>query len=322
VPLPRLCDPALLRSLADRGLELLAAVRPGQSDAAARLVHACRDAGVRVFAWPMLSDADGRWASTENADRFARFVLDLLADLEHARALPDGLALDLEPPIGRVRRLLRGRADAMRPPAHEDVGGLQRICDGAQALGLEVLAAVVPLVLVDRAEHDGWQHLLGTPLPHAGIDTVSPMLYSSLATGYSRGVLRRGDVRGLLHACALACVQRFGARASASLGVAGTGALGDEQLLEGPSQLADDVALCRAAGIEDIALFDLGGVLRRGSPERWFDALLHTQPAVAPPPLTPRARLALATARGVGTLAQASGNWGRIWAAKRAARKR
>ncbi len=312
----------MLRLLAARGLELVAAVRPGQREDARRLVRACRTAGVRVLLWPMLGDADGRWASASNGDRFARFALDLLRGLEAERALPDGIALDLEPPIDRVRRLLRGVPSAFLPSSSEDGASLRSICEHARDSGLELLAAVVPLVLADPDDGQGWQRLLGTSMRDLAIDVVSPMLYSSLAIGYSRGVLRRSDVRGLLFACARACADRFGARASASLGVAGTGALGDEQLLEGPGQLADDVALCRAAGIEDLALFDLGGVLRRGEPERWLDALQHTAPAVAVPPLTARARAALHGARIVGALPQLPESLGRAWAAMRAARNR
>jgi hypothetical protein len=308
----QLREAALLRSLAARGVELVAAVRPGQEHDAIALVRACGDTGVRVLVWPMLADADGRWASTVNAERFARFAIDLLDALEAARAVPQGLALDLEPPIGRLRKLLRGSPAAITSAPH-DGGDLQGVCDSARARGLEVLVAVVPLLLVDR---DGWQRLLGTPLPHA--DVVSPMLYTSLAIGYSRGVLHRADVRGLLHACACACAEQFGTRASVSLGAVGTGALGDEQLLEGPWQLADDVALCRAAGIDDIALFDLGGVLRRGPTDRWLDALIDTPPAFAPPALTPRARLALQAARTIGQL----GSWGRIRAPNRSATNR
>lgn len=41
-------------------------------------------------------------------------------------------------------------------------------------------------------------------------------------------------------------------------------------------ELSDDVALVRLCGVEDIALFDLSGVLARPGAERWLDALVHT----------------------------------------------
>src|SRR5688572_15959059 len=82
VPMAQLREAALLRSLAARGVELVAAVRPGQQDDAVALVRACGDAGVRVLVWPMLADADGRWASTANAEVFVRFAIELLDALE------------------------------------------------------------------------------------------------------------------------------------------------------------------------------------------------------------------------------------------------
>lgn len=89
------------------------------------------------------------------------------------------------------------------------------------------------------------------------------MSYTSLMEGYSRSMLRRRDARALLWAAAGAAVHRFGARAGVSLGCVGTGALGDERSYHSAAELADDVAIVRAAEIADIALFDLAGLLQR-----------------------------------------------------------
>ena len=51
------------------------------------------------------------------------------------------------------------------------------------------------------------------------------------------------------------------------------GALGDEPRYRDPSELAVDVAVARAGGVETLNLFDLGGVLRRGPAEAWLEAL-------------------------------------------------
>jgi len=120
------------------------------------------------------------------------------------------------------------------------------------------------------------------------LDRVSSMLYTSVARGYSRGLLRRDDVRALLWTGARAAARRFGERAAVALGAVGRGALGDEQTYADPDELIDDVGIVRAAGIRDVALFDLAGVLARPPAEAWLDALAATTPAASPPATTRR----------------------------------
>ncbi|MEQ9073301.1 MAG: hypothetical protein RLP09_05550, partial [Sandaracinaceae bacterium] len=155
-----------------------------------------------------------------------------------------------------------------------------------------------PVVLPGRAGR-GWQRALGTPID-AGYDVLSAMLYTSLFEGYGFGVVRRDDARALLDRFARESRARFGPRASASLGAIGVGALGDERTYRDPAELAEDVALARAAGVEDLALFDLSGALARPPLGAWLDALVETPPAPEGARQTPRARAVIASASVVG----------------------
>ena len=118
---------ALLRS---RGVGVRAAVRPDSAATAAELVARCRDAGLSIGLWPMIDDDEGRWASAWNGAGFADFTRRLLDALDAAGALPDELVMDLEPPIGRMRRRAArpaqvvaaagGRARRARRAGHRD----------------------------------------------------------------------------------------------------------------------------------------------------------------------------------------------------------
>src|SRR6185369_4864072 len=131
-------------------------------------------------------------------------------------------------------------------------------------------------------------------------DHLTPMLYTSIIEGWSRGLLRRADARAVLSWSCARSLKKFGEVAGASLGAVGTGAFGDEPVYRSPAELADDVAVARAAGIDDLALFDLGGVLRRPPAEAWLEAFVETPPAASLPDPTWRARAALAGARVAG----------------------
>ena len=295
----------VLGPLRDRSVQLVLAIRPDAVQAAARTLEAARAAGVRVAVWPMLEDEHGRWLNAGNADRFLEFVQHMLDGLEHAGVMPDELALDLEPPIAEVRTMLRGN---LRPlldgwssrPVND---ACSRLLSMLRERGISPWAAVVPLVLADRPGRSGWQRLLCTPVDHTAFERISPMVYTSIAGGYTRGLLRRSDLRALLWRSARACARRFGPRAAASLGAVAPGALGDETPYASPEELADDVAIVRAAGIEDLALFDLGGVVRRGPVDAWLDAFVDTPPALTPPASTVRARMVETVAVAVSRVA-------------------
>lgn len=283
----------VLGPLRARGIQLVLAVRPGQVEAGIRVLVAARRMGLAVAVWPMLGDEEGRWVNAANAHRFVSFVEHILGQLDAVDARPDELAIDLEPPIGQVRTLLRGDPRPLldgwtRPPAQDS---WTRLFAELARREIRPWAAVVPLVLADRPGRAGWQRLLSTHVDDHAFECVSPMVYTSVTGGYTRGLLRRSDLQALLYRACRASVLRFGRRAAVSLGAVAPGALGDETTYVSPEELQEDVAIARAAGIDDLALFDLTGVVQRGPIEAWLDAFVDTPPALRPPPQTLRARV-------------------------------
>lgn len=135
-----------------------------------------------------------------------------------------------------------------------------------------VSTAVMPVVPFDGAGQ--WmQRALGTPADDLPVQHHSVMAYTSLLEGWSRGLVDRRRAEWLLAVCARKTRARWGTRAGLSLGAVGTGAFGDEPVYRGPLELARDVAIARAAGIDELSLFELGGVLRRPPAEAWLEAL-------------------------------------------------
>lgn len=294
VPLPELARSPVLAELARRDVQLLVAVQPRDRDDVPRVVERAGELGLSLGLWPLLDDDEGRWLHPTNAAPFERWIEALLETLDR-RALSIGsLALDLEPPIAEVRRILDGDLAAARAWLGRplDASAHARIVSTLRERGVELVAAVVPPVLLPERPSRGWQRALGTPVDGIGYDVVSAMLYTSLFTGYSAGALRRADACALLHRFTRMAAARFGDRASVSLGAVGKGALGDERTYASPAELAEDVAIARAAGVDDLALFDLAGVLARPPVEPWLDALVHPE-AASPPPATARASAAL-----------------------------
>ncbi|MRG90475.1 hypothetical protein [Polyangium spumosum] len=303
--------PSVLAALAERRIGLVVAALPGPRADLVRLARSAKDRGLSFAVWPMLADTAGRWASVDNAERFSAYVRALVDELDREGALPEEIAIDLEPPINRLRGMLALDRSAPRAPHPADGGAslraLVRDLRSRVPTPIRVSAAVIPLVLFDD-EAAGFERWLGTPVGSIGWDHASVMVYTSLIEGYSRGLLRRDDVRPLLASSCLFTAARFGARAGVSLGAVGKGALGDEATYRSPRELADDVAIARAAGVEALTLFDLGGVLGRPPMEAWLDAFAFTAPAPCLPEATWRSRATKNLVRGAARLLGAAGS--------------
>lgn len=250
-------------------VELLLAVRPWQLNEAADIIRLFQDSGVRVAVWPMLSDAEGRWANAANHSRFISFCDQLLT----RAPLADELVIDLEPPLDELARWKSGRPTRPRPRlSYQQVRIEFATAVDRWRQVTRVTTAVLPLLAFEFCGQ--WlQRLLGTPMSKLGADRHSMMAYTSLFEGWSRGIVSRGRAEALLVTCARLARLRFGDRAALSLGTVGPGVFGDEPSYRGPSELRRDVELARAEGIDELSLFDLGGMVRRGPIEAWLEAL-------------------------------------------------
>ena len=320
LPASELGAPATTALLARFGLAPLIALPPAaETPALARALAALTDRGLEVGLWPLLEDAEGYWPSAENAELFAARVARALAFARAARVPIRTVAIDLEPPLPLTRALFRGpsaerarllaqRWRVMRVPPVSAAWApaearYQRLVAELEAAGIETLAAVVPPVVLDLAAGTTtWSQIFGTPAWGPAWAVVSPMMYSSLLEAMVPGWL---PPEVLIHEAGRRLSALGPGRASLSLGLVGTGKLEHEPVLDAPEHLARDVGAARAAGIDDLALYALEGVLAREAPEAWLRAFCDTPPA-APP----RARRAL-VAGVTGALTWAQGRLGR-----------
>lgn len=274
LPLAELGRDETLQALVERELELVVALWPSTLAETIPIAARFLERGGHVTLWPMLDDADGRWVNVENVAAFSAFVRVVV---EQAGAVCRELLIDLEPPIGTMQQWIANplRSFGKDPKDAFLVGrrALRDLLDELGERGIARTAAVIPLCVYDQPKSPSWQRLLGTPVDGLPFDTIHVMAYTTLFQGYSRGLLGRKDALQLLDDLCVAAQKKYGARAAISLGCTGIGALGDEQAYRALAELAEDLQHTRAAGIDDVALFDLNGILRRDDAGVWLDQL-------------------------------------------------
>jgi hypothetical protein len=296
LPFDELGRSTVIGLLAERSIGLIVAVQPDARRGVRTLLRSCAHHGVEVAVWPLLDDGEGRWPSDANTGAFRGHLLRLLDELATSEDRPIEVVFDLEPPIAAARRALAlrlwdGRVDLRPANIERAAAQFHELVTEVVSRGLEATAVVPPMLVLDPPNAaGGWQRMLGTPVADLPFARVTVMAYTSLFEGYSRGALARRDARALLARLCREAVRRWGSRASAALGVVGGGALGDELPYRVPAELADDVAIARSTGLEDLSLYGLTGVLSRRPADRWLDAFVRTDPAPVLPAPTLRSR--------------------------------
>lgn len=303
LPADELGSPATVALLERYSLEPLIALPPAaETGAMAEALAALGRAGVPVGLWPLLDDDQGYWPSEGNVAGFCTRVARARAFAARAGVEVATVAVDLQPPLAMSYQV---RSGSMRARGHLFVDALRerqsgecapararavsRFADLAAHLhrdGIETLAAVLPPVVVDlNTDTTLWQDLLRTPVVAPRWSVLSPLAYTSmLATLLPRPVRTHAHVvvyelgRGLMRATARVGGGPVPWRASLSLGMLGSGKAGAVATMNGPDELERDVASARAAGVDDLALFSLEGLLACREPEAWLLALTRTPP--------------------------------------------
>ena len=234
--------------LKERGLRLHFAVKSHfQANDFLPLLKEARALGVEVWAWPLLSEAQGYWAGADNAEDFSRRVQGLFEVWEAEGCLPQGVSFDFEPALEVLRAYLepyeksrglsavvagvrRLRAAGSAHPLSQALSIYAELTHSLRSRGIGLHAVTTPLVLHDLEEGLGepqsWKvrELLALPLEPEHYDWVSFMAYRSEyerivsralgGVGVNLGSALSGDV-------AARALKVLGDRASIDVGVLG-----------------------------------------------------------------------------------------------------
>ena len=262
-------------------------------DAVGRL--AADDDLVSSGVWPLLPREQGYWPSERNHEAFAVRVERLLS----AGKAPPWLLVDLEPPIAQMSKVRTAFAAGVLVWSNLNlrryagaVAAYRTLADKWRGAGVRTFACAAPLAAGDLPRNGAtfWQDAWEAPLVGVGWDAVGCMTYTTLMSAYSSGALDHRGARRFAYHAGRATVRRFGGGAAAFVGLLGRGVLGDEPVYTDPDQLRLDVAALRAAGVRDIVLYSLEGLLvpepsRALAPRHGAGTCRRTRVAARRPPV-------------------------------------
>ena len=283
------------------GVQVTPAQRTQAGDALLALIHQSAEAGVPLALWPTLDEEAGPWANERNVEEFSDFVDELLDWTESEHAKVPWIAVDLQMPREQAERYTQAsglgwflqlfrlmRSNLSRKRFMAASGEFQSLQTCIADYGAHTVARVMDPVVADLAT-DGiaWQDFLETPVTTVMWEYVALTYYGSVVSG---GSIAPADARSLLYQACQAVQARYGDHAIVSLGLCGAATRSGESFYATPADLQPDVAAALAAGVQNIALADLAGILQSPEPGAWFEMVRTCMPAA--PAVTEWARRA------------------------------
>jgi hypothetical protein len=115
--------------------------------------------------------------------------------------------------------------------------------------------------------------------------------------GMTGGSIKVSDADSLTYMASVMLRSKLGKAAAVSLGATGCGVLGGETVFDRPEELVASLSGALSAGITDVSIYSLEGVLERPDPRAWFAALREAKPKV--PPHSPKAKRIITGSRYV-----------------------
>jgi hypothetical protein len=282
---------ATLPLLASRGVGLVLdwpSTELGQSSERYALVRRANARGVEVRPWLLLPVEQGYWPNATNAREFDQAAR-LLADGWLAAGLaPATFVVDMEMPLARAQKFSDlavaldavGLASFMREGINrsqyaEATRIYRELVDYLHQRGFRVELSTLTQVLDDYADgDDGLRQAMNIPVAGIAWDVCTFQLYRTLNT-FVLGSTLGPTTSYYVFDYALLARQLFGGRAGVAVGMTDPGDLvPTAPTYTSPTQLREDIDAASLAGIarQNIALYNLRGIVRRAPSSGWFPA--------------------------------------------------
>ena len=298
-PYDRLVQPDLVRLFQEYQVAVVPCVRADQlGPELDRLYDIYEAAGIPILFWPLLPRDQGLYLNKHTTAEFLAYLDVIFAWAEQNHHPIEAMVLDIEPsnfgpPPGTatgpkppsfgasVKKMVR---DLDQRSFAESLPGFQRILDKLHEHHCLAIACGFPFVLEDVSNQNrAWEDLSGGPLLDIKWDYVTFMIYNSSMLPLTRKLgVDWDELTYLTYLDGLEMKRVWGDRAGAALGVTSAGEGQETVIYPDPDRMAPDVAALRAAGVNNVGIYDLKGILESPDPEAWLKMLRDT-PAQTPP---------------------------------------
>lgn len=249
------------------------------SDELKEVLHAAKEKGINISIWPLLQVEQGPWASEHNYEIFGKLVSQTIDWLEREHIQPEYIVINMENGLAQmdsiknflkdndhtsIIKVLLNNVDRER--FNKSVEEYKRIVNEIHDKGFKAMITTYPFMVDDFQDEDpDIQDLANVPI--SGIDWDA-YTFTPYRTAYS-GDLGVTFSPYIVFEYGKAAGNLFKKKARLALGIIGESEHGPGY--KSPLDLEKDIAAAKAAGIEEIDLFHLGGMIREGNVSDWIN---------------------------------------------------
>lgn len=271
------------------------------------MLDAFKDRGIgqSFLPWPMLDVKDGYYANEITVDKFAALVkrvLDWYCD--HGYEIPQGIIVDLEPCtdpeearkaeqvrlegkkeepkkkdfdiMSFVGKLVDGIDENVNPERFEAAavkfGEMQDMMHG---YGTKAIAVALPMAYEDIFDNRLLiQDFMTCPVTNVNWDMINFMIFNTDYVAATKGIITNEEYRHLLYAYGKEFVQKWGAeKSSITLGITNVGIADTRAVQRDPELYRLEVGALLAAGMTNVGIYALDGVLDLPDPRVWIETV-------------------------------------------------
>jgi len=235
---------------------------------------------ISTIIWPLLETDQGPWANEFNYEIFGELVNKITDYLKEIEISPKYIVINMENSINQmdtiinylknkdykaIIELLMTNLD--RESFNKGVAGYKKIVDDLHAKGYQVMITTYPFMIDDFKDGDpDIQDLANVPI--SGIDWDA-LTFTPYRTAYN-GDFGMTFTPYIVYDYGKAAKNIFKEKARVALGIIGESSHGPG--FTSSEDLSKDIAAAKAAGIEQIDLFHLKGMVESGDLDAWINA--------------------------------------------------
>jgi len=279
-PYRDLAGPELVALLKKYDIQICLCVREDQlNDELDNLYKAYEQAGLHILFWPLLPKKDGLYVNKETAEKYISYLEVIYGWAEKHNHKIDAVVVDVEPGSGGFKKMVKDMDKKSWPQAMEKFSRIIQKIHGHDSLAIGV---AFPFVSDDkrRGTH-GWEDLFGGPVASVDWDYLAVMMYTSWFVQMLKSAGMTFDAaHWVAYDYSVDLKNLWGDKAAVALGVTNPGEGKETVIYDSPEKIAPAIAAVREAGVRNIGIYDMKGILAAGDPEAWFKVLKDTPPGL------------------------------------------
>lgn len=261
------------------------------------MISTYNENSIPVSLWATLSDDMGYWINEDNVDKFGDYVHKTVDILEKRGLGLYGFCIDMEPPYNLVMKLYYPKnifdkfifyttlatKNLNRKKYDYAVKKFNDIAGFMKAKGLESYVPVTREIYYDiKYGTDFIQNALQTPAFEVSWDRYNLMYYATMMRKSIKNYDSQ-DVDYLIYRQVKFMKEKYGDRISISAGLTNTGKLGNEPCYGNIGDFIHDIGILKGAGVEDITIFSLDGMLDPVKLESFIKGVYDAEPIIPQP---------------------------------------